>query len=117
MDPLDLWPALVPIVLALAVALPRLFTVRADNRRTDARTLAESYGHVIDRLEKQTDSQGREIEALRDQVTSLMKLIGTRDQELAHLRGELTAERAENVRLRERVGQLERQIATRNIAP
>jgi chromosome segregation ATPase len=108
MNPVDLWPALVPIALALAVALPRLLTVRSDNRRTDAKTLAESYGHVIDRLEKQTDAQGKEIVALRDQVTSLMQLIGTRDQELASLRGELTAERAENARLRERVGHLER---------
>jgi septal ring factor EnvC (AmiA/AmiB activator) len=115
MDPLDFWPLLAPITLALALALPKLFMVRSTNRRTDARTLAEAYGHVIDRLEKQTDSQGREIEALRDQVTSLMKLIGTRDQELAHLRGELTAERAENARLRTRVDQLERQLTSRNL--
>jgi septal ring factor EnvC (AmiA/AmiB activator) len=109
MDPLDFWPLLAPIILALALAMPKLFMVRSTNRRTDARTLAESYGHVIDRLEKQTDDQGAEIRALRDQVTSLMQLIGTRDQELAMLRGELTSERAENGRLRTRVEQLERQ--------
>jgi septal ring factor EnvC (AmiA/AmiB activator) len=114
MDPLDFWPLLAPIVLALALALPKLFMVRSTNRRTDARTLAESYGHVIDRLEKQTDSQGHEIVALRDQVTSLMKLIGTRDAELSALRTELAAERAENSRLRGRVEQLERQQAERS---
>jgi septal ring factor EnvC (AmiA/AmiB activator) len=110
---LDFWPVLIPLVLALAAAAPKLFTVRAQNRKTDARTLADAYGHVIDRLEKQSDSQGKEIEQLRNQITSLMTLLGARDQEVATLRGELKAERAENAQLRGRVEHLERQMADR----
>jgi hypothetical protein len=113
---LDFWPVLIPLVLALAGVAPKLFTVRAQNRRTDARTLAEAYGHVIDRLEKQTDAQGHEIRALREQVTRLMGLLGTRDQELITLRSELVAEQAINVQLRGRVEHLERQMADRNTA-
>jgi septal ring factor EnvC (AmiA/AmiB activator) len=114
---LDYWPAVLPLVLALAIAAPRLFTVRSENRRTDARTLAEAYGHVIDRLERQTDDQGQEIRALRDQVTSLMQLVGARDAELSSLRSELASERADNSRLRGRVEHLERQMADRTSTP
>jgi chromosome segregation ATPase len=118
MDPIDFWPALLlPIGMALAAALPKLFMVRSQNRQTDAATMAEAYGHVIDRLEKQADDQGAEIRALRDQVTSLMGLLSGRDGELASLRSELASERSDNTRLRGRVEHLERQMADRSSTP
>jgi polyhydroxyalkanoate synthesis regulator phasin len=103
----ELWQAalamLAPLLLAASVAMPKILTVRAANRRTDAVTLATAYGHAIDRLEG-------EVTALRDQVTNLMGLVGTRDSEIATLRAELATERAEKTMLRGRVDELERQV-------
>lgn len=101
----QLWQALIPLVLGgVIAALPKILTARADNRRTDAATLAEAYGHVIDRLEKQVDGHAGEIKALRDQATSLMELVNTRDRELGALR-------AENLKLRTLVEELQRQVS------
>jgi regulator of replication initiation timing len=98
------------LLLAALAALPKLLTVRSQNRRTDAETLAISYGHIIDRLEKQVDAQAGEIKALRDQVTELMKLVGSRDQEVGTLQANLAEALAENTTLRAKVDQLQNDV-------
>lgn len=104
-----LWQALiaacVPLMLAAGVALPKLLSVRALNRQTDAKTLATNYGLLIDRLQA-------EVKLVREQYTSLQTRLDTRERELATLRSELATERSENSRLRGRVEDLERQVRT-----
>lgn len=101
---IPIWQALIPLVLGgVIAALPKILTARSQNRRTDAATITEAYGHVIDRLEKQVDGQSAEIAALRDQVTKLMGLVGSRDAEVGRLN-------AENAQLRTQVDQLTAQV-------
>src|SRR5215208_6993649 len=94
------WFALIPVLLGVGAALPRLLTVRSQNRRTDAETVTKAYGHVIDRHEAELIRQQAEITGLRSHVTELLKLISSRDEEIVVLR-------QENVYLKQRVTDLE----------
>lgn len=112
---LEAWQVVLACIAAClgGGGLARILTVGAANRRTDAVTLAESYGHVIDRLEADLARQGRELAGLRDHITELLKLIGGRDAEILGLRAELAEERGESSRLRQRVSDLEAREAAR----
>lgn len=106
-----IWQALIPLVLGgLIAALPKILTVRSQNRQTDAATLASSYAVIIDQLKEQVGWQGGEIVALRDQVTSLTGLIGSRDAEVNRLHASLATALAENAQLRTQVDQLTAQV-------
>ena len=112
----ELWQALAalgPLLLAAAVALPKVLTVRATNRQTDAKTLATAYGGVIDRQGEEIGRQGVELAALREHVTELLKLINGRDEEILVLRRELAAEREEKAVMRQRVETLEAKVGGR----
>lgn len=108
---IQLWQALIPLVVGgVIAALPKILTARSHNRRTDAATLASSYAVIIDQLKEQVGWQGGEIVALRDQVTSLTKLIGSRDEEVNRLHASLATALAENAHLRTQVDALTAQV-------
>jgi septal ring factor EnvC (AmiA/AmiB activator) len=97
----QLWQALIPLVAGgVLAALPKILSARAENRRTDAETLAKSYALVIDQLQDQVKWQAGETSALRDQITELMKMVNRRDAKIGALE-------AENAGLRGRLDQLE----------
>jgi septal ring factor EnvC (AmiA/AmiB activator) len=97
----QLWQALIPLVAGgVLAALPKILSARAENRRTDAETLAKSYALVIDQLKDQVKWQAGETSALRDQITELMKMVNSRDAKIGALE-------AENAGLRTRLDQLE----------
>jgi septal ring factor EnvC (AmiA/AmiB activator) len=96
-----LWQALIPLVAGgVIAAMPKILSARAENRRTDAETLAKSYALVIDELRQQVRWQSGETSALRDQITELMKMVNRRDAKIGALE-------AENNALRTRLDQLE----------
>lgn len=112
---LELWQGLIASIVALlgGGGLFRLLTSGADLTKTktdSAIALMTAYGEQLDRHKEDIERLTTQSVQQQEQITNLLGLVGTRDQELATVRAELATERAKNAHLLTRVDSLERQI-------